>query len=341
MSNVDVVVPCYGYGCYLRGCVESVLKQEGVDVRVLIIDDCSPDQTPEAAGELMRKDGRVEYRRHQVNRGHIHTYNEGLLEWVTADYSMLLSADDLLAPSALRRAVQLLDRNPQVGMVYGEWCVFTGEHVPDVGDEGPFVSDIILGVDYLRLSCETGINLIGCPATVVTRTNLQKKIGGYRADLPHSADMEMWLRFAAHGAIGKVKAIQAYYRRHGSNMSLSYYDARTKEAHRGVRDIRQRKAAFDCLLREYGVTVPTAGQLASLAHAQLAIEALGLAREAFDAGNAPLCRDYMEFAKSADPGIRFGEAWSRLQVKCIFGPRLWSVVSTLTGPLRRRFLCAR
>ena len=80
MSRVDVVVPCYKYGHFLRECVESVLSQEGVDVRVLIIDDCSPDQTPEVAAELVQEDKRVEYRRHKVNHGHVDTYNEGL-DW--------------------------------------------------------------------------------------------------------------------------------------------------------------------------------------------------------------------------------------------------------------------
>ena len=46
----------------------------------------------------------LEGRRHEVNQGHIATYNEGLLEWAKADYTVLLSADDLLAPGALARA---------------------------------------------------------------------------------------------------------------------------------------------------------------------------------------------------------------------------------------------
>ena len=43
MSSVDVFVPCYRYGHFLRECVKSVLSQSGVSVRVLIIDDASPD----------------------------------------------------------------------------------------------------------------------------------------------------------------------------------------------------------------------------------------------------------------------------------------------------------
>ena len=94
MSSVDVFVPCYRYGHFLTQCVESVLDQAGPTVRVLIIDDASPDNTPEIAAELVRKDLRVTYVRHATNKGHIVTYNEGI-EWTSASYQLLLSADTL------------------------------------------------------------------------------------------------------------------------------------------------------------------------------------------------------------------------------------------------------
>src|SRR5689334_1546671 len=114
MSRVDVIIPCYNYARFLRGCVESALRQTGVDVRCLIIDDCSPDDT-RAVGEALcaENPGRVEYRRHEKNQGHIATYNEGI-EWVSGDYVLLLSADDMLIQGALARATRLMDAHPDV-----------------------------------------------------------------------------------------------------------------------------------------------------------------------------------------------------------------------------------
>jgi cellulose synthase/poly-beta-1,6-N-acetylglucosamine synthase-like glycosyltransferase len=102
MSAVDLVVPCYNYARFLSRCISSILSQADVDVRVLIIDDTSSDDTPEVGLRLAAMDSRVKFRRHEQNRGHIATYNEGLLEWATAKYSMLISADDLLAPGPWR-----------------------------------------------------------------------------------------------------------------------------------------------------------------------------------------------------------------------------------------------
>jgi len=105
VSSVDVFVPCYRYGHFLRECVESVLSQTDVSVGVLIIDDASPDNTAEVATALVNEDPRVSFIRHAENKGHIATYNEGI-EWASADYMLLLSADDYLLPGALSRAVE-------------------------------------------------------------------------------------------------------------------------------------------------------------------------------------------------------------------------------------------
>src|SRR3954471_6858989 len=120
MGSVSVVIPCYRYGHFLADCVASVLdEQPGVDVRVLIIDDASPDDSAAVARAIAARDPRVEVLVHEINKRHIATYNEGLLEWADGDYSVLLSADDRLTPGALTRAVGLLDANPNVGFAYG------------------------------------------------------------------------------------------------------------------------------------------------------------------------------------------------------------------------------
>ena len=124
IPRVSVVIPCYNYGRYLPDAVASALGQVGVDVDVLIVDDASPDGSAEVAGRLAAGDPRITVVRHEVNRGHIQTYNDGL-DRTTGEFVVLLSADDLLAPGALSRATALMDCNPSVGFVYGLPQAFT------------------------------------------------------------------------------------------------------------------------------------------------------------------------------------------------------------------------
>jgi glycosyltransferase involved in cell wall biosynthesis len=328
MSRVDVVIPCYKYAHYLEGCVESVLRQDGVDARVLIIDDCSPDDTPRVAARLAANDARVEYRRHAINLGHIATYNEGLLGRAIGDYCMLLSADDKLLPGALRRATRVMDERPDVAFVHG---LETRDVTPPAAQDRP--SDdvdavIVSGQQFVEAMCRKGGNTVSTP-TVVVRTSVQQKVGGYRKELPHSGDMEMWLRCAAHGAVGFVNQPQAFYRVHDTNMSTAYYAA-------GIQDLRQQQAAFDSFFAEYGNTIPGADGLRQMAMHGLAERSFWSASCYFDQRRRRDCDECLEYASMLYPRLRRSPAWWRMTAKRAIGPTVWSAVRPLVGRLRRR-----
>ena len=94
-------------------------------IRVLIADDASPDDTEAVSRELMRADSRVHYRRNPVNLRNIENYNTAF-EWVTADLTAILSADDLMMAGALLRVATLMAAHPEVVMTYGRALYFTG-----------------------------------------------------------------------------------------------------------------------------------------------------------------------------------------------------------------------
>jgi hypothetical protein len=313
MSRVDVAIPCYKYGRYLRGCIESVLAQSGVEVRAMILDDASPDDTPDVAAELLRQDGRVEYRRHAANQGHLATYNEGL-EWADGEYTCLLSADDLLTPGALRRAVELMDAHPEVVMTCGRQILFQTEVPPATTEPDDYQWAIVSGAEFLEVSCATASNLVAAPTPVV-RTALWQKVGGFHKDLPFSGDMEMWLRFAAHGSIGVVNADQALKRMHGKNM---------QDAYPALGEIRQRQAAFGVFFRDWGERVPERARLEQLAYRSLAGQAFWLGSRAFDAGDARGYQDLIDFAVELCPELKARPEWRQLRRKRWLGATIWS-----------------
>ena len=120
LSWVDVIVPCMtDTRTFCGSAYKASLRSPGLVFRVLIIDDASPDDTAAVAAESgLRGDHRVHFRRHSSNMGHIATYNQGIA-WASADYMVLLSADDYLLPDAISRAAELMDRHPSVGFTFG------------------------------------------------------------------------------------------------------------------------------------------------------------------------------------------------------------------------------
>jgi glycosyltransferase involved in cell wall biosynthesis len=148
---------------------------------------------------MARRDQRITVAVHAKNYGHIATYNEGL-DWARSDYLLLLSADDVLAPGSLRRAVEVMEAHPDVGLTYGKVIRLTGAEKPVLPHATPdrFSYALTDGPRFLEAFCASPTNSVET-ATAVVRTSVQKRVGGYRPELPHAGDLEMWLRFAAVG----------------------------------------------------------------------------------------------------------------------------------------------
>ena len=275
MSSVSVVIPCYNYGHFLRDSVASALDQPGVDVRVLIIDDASKDDSAEVAREIAAGDSRVEVAVHPVNQGNLRTYNEGILEWADGDYTVNLSADDRLTPGALRRAADLLDAHPKVAFAYGHPLHFVhGKPLPPprVSPRGWSVWE---GPWWIERQFRLAHSCITSPEVVV-RTAVQKQAGGYDLRLPHAGDVEMWMRLAVRGQVGYVRGVdQAFYRVHEHNMTK----ARTV-----LVDLQQRRAAYEAFLEGSGDQLASADadRLGDLVHRRLAWEAVWTASRAYD-----------------------------------------------------------
>jgi glycosyltransferase involved in cell wall biosynthesis len=340
LARIDVFVPCYNYGRFLDQCVNSVLGQAGVDVRVLVIDDASPDNTAEVAAALERKDPRVNVIRHSTNKGHINTYNEGI-EWASADYMLLLSADDYLLPGALARAANLMDAHPEVGFTFGNVI-----ELSDNGNETPTKSvikptndpekRILEGHELIELTGAEGNQVTTCSAVV--RTELQKHLGGYQEELPHAGDMEMWLRFAAHASVGFIFALQGVYRRHSAAMSAAYYlasDGRHTYTKLGrLGELRQQKLACDFFSEYCKDVMPRGEHICRRLYRQFSESAVRHASAAFNDGEIEESRQLSDFALAVCPDVKRSPAWVKLTCKRWMGRWTWRVVRPAVAAIR-------
>jgi GT2 family glycosyltransferase len=317
LPTVDVVIPCYNYGHFLPNCVNSVLSQPGVDVRILIIDDSSPDDSATVGHHLAAQYEAVTFRRHDANRGHIATYNEGILDWSSSSYVVLLSADDMLAPGALARAVSVMEEDRSVGMVYGR-----AFHFHDVAELTTVPAEPsttrftrYAGSNWLNKRMQAGNNVITSPEVVV-RASVHKAVGGYRNELPHSGDLEMWLRIAAISNIGYLHHVQAYYRVHSSSMQRTQYKT-------SLLDIVHRKAAFDLFVQHHQ-HLPGISELQQTVNRTLARESLWDACRAYDHNrlSAANVEELVAFASKTWPDYRQLPEHAALERRKRLGPTI-------------------
>lgn len=285
--TVTVVVPCYNYGRYLDALMASLADQGDVEVDVIIVDDASGDGSAEVVRRIAAETPWVTAVCHERNMGHIATYNDGLAR-ATGTYVVLLSADDLLPPKALSRAVALMEAHPNVGFVYGYAQSFTGSLAPPVRGEVRNWS-VWAGHNWLGRSARTGRCVVVSPEVVMRRAAFEQS-GGYDPRLPHSADFHMWMRTAVNWDVGRVNGpAQALYRVHDQNMHLTTYAG-------WLADLQARLVTFDILFAE---NLGPNGHLRhwnDSARRALAREAMRLNRSAQHAGDHELAGRYRQFA---------------------------------------------
>jgi hypothetical protein len=308
-ATVTVVIPCYNYGRYLPAAVASVTGQQGVSVDIIVVDDASTDASAHIASALAAKDPRIRVIAHERNQGHIATYNDGL-NAANGEYCVLMSADDLLAPGALGRATSVMEAEPSVGMVYGTAVPFTD--IPPQSSTAVQAWGLWAGADWVDLRCRRAINPIRSPEVVV-RTSIQRSAGGYRADLPQTADHEMWMRLASLADVARVVGPdQAYYRVHGKNMHSEMFAAGTGDGM--LIDLRNRLLVFEAWQEWMARRGRRCAELVESARRSLARESLVLACRAYRWGHVndwPV-EDLRQFAAQTFADARGLPEWRRL-----------------------------
>jgi glycosyltransferase involved in cell wall biosynthesis len=178
LASVDIIIPNYQYGRYLRECVASVLSQDIDQLRILIIDNASTDDSVEIAHELAAKDSRIQVRVHPVNVGFHASVNEGL-DWAESTYVMVLCADDLIPPNALQRALVVLEDNPAAAFAYGGYVSVRDSETTTLSDiERDAAWHIRSGTEFITQCCTQMIHAMA----PLVRTSIQKKAGHYPAE---------------------------------------------------------------------------------------------------------------------------------------------------------------
>jgi glycosyltransferase involved in cell wall biosynthesis len=217
VARVSFIVPCYRLAHLLGECVDSILSQTFQDFEILIMDDCSPDETPAVAASF--SDPRVRYVRNEPNLGHLRNYNKGIA-LASGDYLWLISADDRLRrPYVLERFVQTLDAHPDAGYVFCPAMKFEGAaDTVAFGDQGP-ADRVFAGHAFLRTLANG--NAVPAPSGMVRRS-CYERISVFPLDLPFAADWFLFSIFALWTNVAYLAEPMVSYRVHTGNMTLDF-----------------------------------------------------------------------------------------------------------------------
>src|SRR5437660_2069334 len=117
--KVSICVPTFNGADYLRQAIDSVLEQDYQDFEIVIVDNCSTDQTAAVVDGLLLKAGeRIRFFKNDRNIGMAGNLNK-CLEYARGMYIKFLCVDDLLLPGCLEQMATGLDTYPSVTVICG------------------------------------------------------------------------------------------------------------------------------------------------------------------------------------------------------------------------------
>ncbi len=196
--QVTIILPAYNGAKWIEKAIRSALRQSFANFELLVINDCSRDDTEGAALSLMKEDSRIVYLRNDTNLGLAKTLNVGL-GMAKGEYIARLDQDDeWIDVDKLKKQVEFLDKHSDYVLV-GTGAIVVDENGLEITRYLMPKSDSAIRRKILRMNCFIH-------ASVVFRKDAVKNLGGYR---PHkmSEDHDLWLRL---GRVGKFANMPEY-----------------------------------------------------------------------------------------------------------------------------------
>lgn len=181
MPKVSIVLPTYNGEKYIEESVMSCLNQTMTDIELIIIDDCSNDNTPHILENLAKQDSRIRVYRNEENLKLPASLNKGF-DLASGEYLTWTSDDNLYLENAIEVMVSKLDTNKDINIVYSN-VILIDELGNRVG-----IKKMLPPENILRRNC---IN-----ACFMFTKEVFQKLNGYDTSLFLVEDYDFWLRAA-------------------------------------------------------------------------------------------------------------------------------------------------
>ena len=205
---VSVVTASYNMGHYVVDAVESVLAQDYPHIEIIVVNDGSQDDTKERLAKY--SDHPQVQVIHQENGGQTVAKNRGLAA-ASGDYVGFCDADNCWRPGKLVTQLDLFNKHPEVGVIYGDIALMDSEGNPLPPPDTKRYSGKITG----KLLID---NFVTFNTTLVPRRIIEE-MGGFDEKLRMGIDYDLWLRISLKYDFLYVPELFVDYRIWGGQMS--------------------------------------------------------------------------------------------------------------------------
>jgi glycosyltransferase involved in cell wall biosynthesis len=322
VPRVTVFIPTYNRAKLLPHSIRGVLEQTFDDLRLVISDNASEDETPEVVTSF--DDPRIEYVRQPENLGLLGNQNWFLTQ-VETDFALILADDDLVYPTLLERMVAELDRRPRAGVAHAAFDLIDEKGdvlLPHVNWTYGLEHDHVeSSEEFIRESMRWSCRV--CQSTALMRTAALPPDRMVQKDLP-AIDFGMWLRIAAADwGFAFLNDTLGAYRIHGLAHSAAFGTPQGPGYVQGIEIVSHLKAIKLRFLAQADGRLSDVKGLRRLAEEARRRELVVMARNLTlpERKPGPTFRA-LAHAVRADPAVVLGAPPWKLAAGSIVGPRV-------------------
>lgn len=159
--TVSIIIPIYNVEQYIERCIISVINQTYRQLEVILVDDCSPDNSMSLARQLVDKSTNKEglkfkFIKREKNGGLSAARNMGI-KAATGDYFYLLDSDDEITPICIERLATLAQKYKGVNIVHGNtwcnndryaWLDISKKRFPEFSNDREWIKKQYVNIDY-------------------------------------------------------------------------------------------------------------------------------------------------------------------------------------------------
>jgi glycosyltransferase involved in cell wall biosynthesis len=213
MPQIDVLLPVYNVGHYVAEALSSIQSQTLSDIEIVVIDDCSTDNTLRIVEQIASADPRIRVIRTPHNKGTAEALNHGI-QFCRAPFIAHMDGDDIALPTRLEKQLQFLEQNPTISLVGCATKAIDQFGNPIVG----------FGTSWVPCDQEqvTKTMLLASPCRHVwlARREVYSHLRGYR-DMRYTEDYDFLLRaITARYRVSNLAEPLMLIRTHNDNKSL-------------------------------------------------------------------------------------------------------------------------
>lgn len=203
-KKVSIVLPVYNGEDYVAESINSVIEQTYNNWELIIVNDCSTDNTLRICQSIAKDDPRIRIISNKENQKLPNSLNVGFRE-ATGEYYTWTSDDNIYMPSAIASLVDVLEQNTDAIMVYSDYSI--------IDDEGNIQSVVNLQDPQYIVAGNV------CGACFLYTAEIAKEVGEYDDTLFLAEDYDYWMRIYRHGRIVHINDNLYFYRRHSNSLT--------------------------------------------------------------------------------------------------------------------------